>query len=64
MLKTDYFQVDENSTITCQELENLAQRIDNFVRGANPTEFIEALHSLRMNLLNVSKMIKQRKPWK
>ncbi len=64
MPKLDYIQVDKNSTIMCSALEDLARRAGILSKSDCSTEFIEALHSLRMNLLNVSKMIKEGKTWK
>lgn len=68
MPKTNYVHVDENSTITCCDLEELARRAEVLVsrprsKGCSK-EFIYALQSLRMNLLNVSKLIKEGRTWK
>lgn len=63
MPKTNYVHVDENSTMMCCDLEELARRAK--VLSSRPRsqdcskEFLEALHALRMNLLNVSKLIKE-----
>ena len=62
MAKTSYVRVDESSTITCQELEDLARRVRELAFGVHhlecSKEFTRALWSLRMPLLNVSRIIK------
>jgi len=68
MSKINFIQVDESSFIGWSDLEELARRVE--VLSSHPRdqdcskEFLEALHSLKMNLLNVSKIIKEGRTWK
>ncbi len=68
MPKINFIQVDEESFIGWSDLDELARRA--LVLSSHPRdqdcskEFLEALYALRMNLLNVSKLIKEGRTWK
>jgi len=57
--KLDYIQIDENSSITCQELEDLARRAHNLVKVINSPSFTSQLRTLKRYLLIVSERIKE-----
>ncbi|GAH35168.1 unnamed protein product [marine sediment metagenome] len=59
MPKLDYIQVDENSSISCKELEDLARRAGNLVKVINSPSFIIELRLLEGELLTVSQSIKE-----
>jgi len=59
MPKLDYIQVNENSTITCKELEDLARRADNLTKVINAPSFAAQLFLLKRTLLTVSQKIKE-----
>ena len=59
MPNLDYIQVNENSTITCQELEDLARRAGNLVKVINSPSFKVELRLLRRGLLTISQKIKE-----
>lgn len=59
MKKTNFIQVDMNNAIMCSELEDLARRVDNLIKGAGSGIFRSTLGTLKLNLLSTSKMIKQ-----
>ena len=58
MVKLDYIQIDENSSITCKKLEDLARRVDNLVKVINSPSFASQLRTLKRYLLIVSERIK------
>lgn len=58
MPKLDDIQVDENSSINCKELEDLARRASNLIKVINSPSFVALLRSLGKNLLAVSHEIK------
>ena len=64
MVDINFIQVDESSTITCLDLEGLAEKVNILVGGNCSKEFNETLWSLKMNLLQVSKMIKENRALK
>lgn len=59
MPKLDYIPIDENSRISCKELEDLARRAGNLTKVINSPSFTVLLRSLRSTLLTVSQRIKE-----
>jgi len=59
MPKLDYIQADENSRISCKELEDLARRADNLTKVINAPSFASQLRTLKRYLLIVSERIKE-----
>ena len=59
MVQLNFIQVDENSHITCKELEDLAKRAGNLVKVINSPSFASQLRTLKRYLLIVSERIKE-----